>query len=348
MLLTIARTGEGLSSGLWRCLAVPLCELGTSELTRLLFFSRVVLLQMANVIGQSLGYGKKDGTEVLGPTVGPTTAGEISGKTGVELDDALYEVGLPVAYRPFPVKEGPLADTIRTMGMQERALLVQASRCRVAMARLAMLQKIMAGRALQARESKEVERWKVSSVTMQKQLKHYLGTAGKEIAELLGEQSYGSANRIRDIDEMSAVTPDHHSEDDDAIASAKRRLSEIADGPTIRKSDGSLSSKSLDPDESADVQDKKMEDEVMLSDVAARLAKPQPQQQPQPGTGSYTPTTWSGAASVKQRPSISPPKSTGKAIFATDLEDKYRVATYEVREGGVGGSLHARRRGGCR
>ncbi len=50
----------------------------------------------------------------------------------------------------------------------------------------------------------------------------------------------------------------------------------------------------------------------------------------QPTLGPYAPATWSGAAALKQRPSISPPKTVvGKALFAQALEQKYRVATYE-------------------
>ena len=60
---------------------------------------------------------------------------------------------------------------------------------------------------VQVSEQQEVERWKVSSVTMQKQLKQYMGKAGKELAEMLGEKPLGTLS-AEDLQDMSAVTPD--------------------------------------------------------------------------------------------------------------------------------------------
>ena len=149
---------------------------------------------MASAIGQTFGYTKKDdgGGVPDGPTMGPTT------KREDEEEGAVSKIGLPASYKPFAVTEGPLAETMRTIATQERELLLQASRCRVAMARLDMLQKIMASRACTAKEEKEVERWKMSAQTMQKQLKNYLATAGKEVADLLGEKSLGAVNKDLD------------------------------------------------------------------------------------------------------------------------------------------------------
>jgi hypothetical protein len=62
-----------------------------------------------------------------------------------------------------------------------------------------MLQKIMASRECSAKEQKEVERWKVSSVTMQTQLNKYLGTAGRDLAELLGEKSMANAGKASEV-----------------------------------------------------------------------------------------------------------------------------------------------------
>ena len=142
--------------------------------------------QVASAIGQTLGYSSKKDI-VDGPTTGPTT-----GPTSVGLS---YKVGLPVSYQPFPVSEGPLAESMRMIATQERSLLVQASRCRVALYRLDMLQKIMASRACSAKEQKEVERWKISAVTTHKQLDKYMGAAGKEFAKILGEKSMTSAGK---------------------------------------------------------------------------------------------------------------------------------------------------------
>jgi len=191
-----------------------------------------------------------------------------------------------------------------------------------------MVQKIMASRSLQPKEEKEVERWKIASVTTQRHLKNYLGTAGREVADLLGEKSLNTMHKEADLDGMSSVTPDHHSEDDDAIAAAKRRMKEIIqDGPTIRTKDGSLATKSATnmqlgantpPGEIAAARADAAADEHYTSWSGA-----------QPTQGPYATTTWSGAAGVKQRPSISPPKALGRAIYAQPLEDKYRVATYD-------------------
>jgi hypothetical protein len=133
---------------------------------------------------------------------------------------------------------------------------------------------------------------------------------------------------------MSSVTPDQHSEDDDTIAAAKRRLvaTEVVEGPTIRTKDGSLATKPA-------VQESTRMDDVDASptpsppgELAQKIASAEGGQTThagkQPTQGPYAPTTWSGADRTKQRPSISPPKSVGKAIFARALEDKYRVATY--------------------
>ena len=308
------------------------------------------VMQVAHSAGQKkLGLGGKS-QESEGPTVGPTVRSKDDGDAGGSLT-------LPSSYMPFAVSEGPLAEAMRLVAVQERALLLQASRCRVAMTRMDFLQKIMAARPLQVfhrsqserlcsmcalhswfcgvgvgvggvpwvlmssnavvqvSEQKEVERWKVSSVTMQKQLKQYMGNAGKELAEMLGEKPLGTLSS-EDLQDMSAVTPDHHSEDDDTVSTAKRRKA-VLDGPSVRKPDGSLGAKAASPDP----MDLAMEDETALMGQTG-IGK-------QPTQGPYAPTTWSGAASLKQRPSISPPKQIGKAIFAQPLEDKYRVATYE-------------------
>ena len=174
---------------------------------------------------------------------------------------------------------------------------------------------ICSNAVVQVSEQQEVERWKMSSVTMQKQLKQYMGKAGKELAEMLGEKPLGTLS-AEDLQDMSAVTPDHHSEDDDTVSTAKRRKA-VLEGPSVRKPDGSLGAKAASPDP----MDLAMEDETALMGQTG-IGK-------QPTQGPYAPTTWSGAASLKQRPSISPPKQIGKAIFAQPLEDKYRVATYE-------------------
>jgi len=283
--------------------------------------------QVASAIVQSLGYGKKaeaDAFEGMGPTTGPVTASAEEADTGLK-------VGLPVTYTPFHVKEGPMAESMRIIATQERALLVQASRCRMALARMDMLQKIMASRQPQPAEAKEIERWKVSSVTMQNQLKNYLGTAGREIAELIGEKSLGSVHQ--DLADVSSVTPDYHSEDDDAIAAAKRRMMDVADGPTIRTKDGSVANMKAATQvdtASGEIDDQAMGESLDLSDEGVAIAAPKMAAAgKQPTQGPYAPATWSGAASVKQRPSISPPKAVGKPVFAQELEDTYRVATYE-------------------
>lgn len=283
--------------------------------------------KVASAIGQSLGYGKKaeaDAFEGMGPTTGPVTASAEEADTGLK-------VGLPVTYTPFHVKEGPMAESMRIIATQERALLVQASRCRMALARMDMLQKIMASRQPQPAEAKEIERWKVSSVTMQNQLKNYLGTAGREIAELIGEKSLGSVHQ--DLADVSSVTPDYHSEDDDAIAAAKRRMMDVADGPTIRTKDGSVANMKAATQvdtASGEIDDQAMGESLDLSDEGVAIAAPKMAAAgKQPTQGPYAPATWSGAASVKQRPSISPPKAVGKPVFAQELEDTYRVATYE-------------------
>ena len=72
---------------------------------------------------------------------------------------------------------------MRMIATQEGALLVQASRCRVALTRLDMLQKIMASRECIAKEQMEVDRWKASSVTMQTQLNKYLGTTAVDLLQ---------------------------------------------------------------------------------------------------------------------------------------------------------------------
>ncbi len=92
-------------------------------------------------------------------------------------------IGLPASYQPFAVCEGPLAESMRMIATQERALLVQASRCRVALSRLDMLQMIMASCECSAKEQAEVERWKASSVTMQTQLNKYLGTTAVDLLQ---------------------------------------------------------------------------------------------------------------------------------------------------------------------
>jgi len=276
------------------------------------------LQQVASAIGQTLGYSSKKDI-VDGPTTGPTT-----GPTSVGLS---YKVGLPVSYQPFPVSEGPLAESMRMIATQERSLLVQASRCRVALYRLDMLQKIMASRACSAKEQKEVERWKISAVTTHKQLDKYMGAAGKEFAEILGEKSMTSAGKGSELDDMSSVTPDHHSEDDDTVAAAKRRLvdTEMVEGPTIRTKDGSLATK---PTVQLDSTPSPPGELAQQAPAAGKAQSKNTGIGMQPTQGPYAPTTWSGAATVKQRPSISPPKSVGRAIFARPLEDKYRVATY--------------------
>lgn len=281
--------------------------------------------KVASAIGQSLGYGKKADAEFegMGPTTGPATA--------LGQEDTGLKVGLPITYTPFRVEEGPMAESMRIVATQERALLVQASRCRLALARMDMLQKIMASRKPQPAEEKEIERWKVSSVTMQNQLKNYLGSAGREIAELLGEKSLGSMHQ--ELGDVSSVTPDYHSEDDDAIATAKRRMMNVADGPTIRTKDGSVANMNaaMQVDAAAgELDDTGMSEALDLSEEAVAIAAPKMAAAgKQPTQGPYAPATWSGAASVKQRPSISPPKAVGKPVFAQQLEDTYRVATYE-------------------
>jgi len=147
----------------------------------------VLFVQVANAIGQSLhlpGYAKKDSDAdmLMGPTTGPTLK-------KLSQPDTDCSIGLPAHYKQFVVPEGPLADTMHQIATHERTLLVQASRCRAALARLATLQKIMAARALDVKEAKEVERWKVSTLTLQRQLKHYSASAGKELSDLLGEKT---------------------------------------------------------------------------------------------------------------------------------------------------------------
>ena len=126
---------------------------------------------------------------------------------------------------------------------------------------------------------------------------------------------------------MSSVTPDHHSEDDDTVAAAKRRLvdTEMVEGPTIRTKDGSLATK---PTVQLDSTPSPPGELAQQAPAAGKAQSKNTGIGMQPTQGPYAPTTWSGAATVKQRPSISPPKSVGRAIFARPLEDKYRVATY--------------------
>ena len=109
------------------------------------------MMQVANSAGQKkLGLGGKS-QESEGPTVGPTVRSKDDGVGGSSLT-------LPSSYVPFAVSEGPLAETMRLVAVQERALLLQASRCRVAMTRMDFLQKIMAARPLQVFFRRQSER----------------------------------------------------------------------------------------------------------------------------------------------------------------------------------------------
>ena len=118
----------------------------------------------------------------MGATIGSTLS-ELSQKDMQCFSDWISCHGM------IYISEGPLAATMQQIAMHERTLVVEASRCRAALSRLVTLQKIMAARQHDLYEAKEVERWKLSTVIMQSQLSSYLGSAGNELSDLLGEKT---------------------------------------------------------------------------------------------------------------------------------------------------------------
>jgi hypothetical protein len=119
---------------------------------------------------------------IMGATIG-STLNELSQKDMQCFSDWISCHGM------IYISEGPLAVTMQQIVMHERTLLVEASRCRAALSRLATLQKIIAARQHDLYEAKEVERWKMSTVIMQSQLSSYLGSAGNELSDLLGKKT---------------------------------------------------------------------------------------------------------------------------------------------------------------
>ena len=125
--------------------------------------------------------------------------------------------------------------------------MMQASRCRAAAQRLIFIQQLFYTKIYskggepksQAELEEEVVRWRVSTFEMHRQLNKCLISAGKNFAELLGEAPLSLpdiSSRSSDLQGGldSAVTPEHHSEEDEEVSKAKAAISQ---GPTIRTID---------------------------------------------------------------------------------------------------------------
>jgi len=248
---------------------------------------------------------------VQGPTVRPVSAPSEDVIPSLAHSAAYLSNGQQYVYRPMAVEEGPLAECMRMIQTQERALLVQASRCRAAVARLSMIQRLMAGRGmagLDAKLASEVTQWKTSTKNMQVQLGHALSSAGKEVADLLGEKPLGLI-ATEETGDLSSVTPEYHSEDDDKVMEAKGKAMDVPQGPTIRNKQGALVSQgpSQGPTTAPLEQEKQQGPTVV------------PQKQP---VGA---ATWSHVSHA--HPSVSPPKHQVR-VFSPEVEAKYRVATF--------------------
>jgi hypothetical protein len=147
----------------------------------------------------------------------------------------------------------PLTELISMLQAQESALMMQASQCRAAAQRLIFIQQLLYSKVYtkggepknQAELEDEVVRWKVCTFEMHRHLNKCLQSAGKNFADLLGESKISlpeiSPAKSAELQGLldSAVTPDHHSEEDEDVKIAKVRQTAIlpADGPTIRAVD---------------------------------------------------------------------------------------------------------------
>jgi hypothetical protein len=147
----------------------------------------------------------------------------------------------------------PLSELISMLQAQESALMMQASQCRAAAQRLVFIQQLLYNKVYskggepknQAELEDEVVRWKVSTFEMHRQLNKCLLSAGKNFAELLGESKISlpeiSPAKSAEFQGLldSAVTPDHHSEEDDDVKNARVKQAVLVptDGPTIRAID---------------------------------------------------------------------------------------------------------------
>ena len=147
----------------------------------------------------------------------------------------------------------PLTELISMLQAQESALMMQASQCRAAAQRLIFIQQLLYSKVYskggepknQAELEDEVVRWKVCTFEMHRHLNKCLISAGKNFAELLGESKISlpeiSPAKSAELQGLldSAVTPDHHSEEDEDLKVAKVRKTAILapDGPTIRAID---------------------------------------------------------------------------------------------------------------
>jgi hypothetical protein len=147
----------------------------------------------------------------------------------------------------------PLTELISMLQAQESALMMQASQCRAAAQRLIFIQQLLYNKVYskggepknQAEVEDEVVRWKVCTYEMHRQLNKCLQSAGKNFADLLGESKISlpeiSPAKSAELQGLldSAVTPDHHSEEDEDVKNAKVRKTAILppDGPTIRAID---------------------------------------------------------------------------------------------------------------
>ncbi len=147
----------------------------------------------------------------------------------------------------------PLSELISMLQAQESALMMQASQCRAAAQRLVFIQQLLYSKVYskggepknQVELEDEVVRWKVCTFEMHRHLNKCFLSAGKSFADLLGESKISlpeiSPAKSAELQGLldSAVTPDHHSEEDEDLKIAKGRKSVILppDGPTIRAID---------------------------------------------------------------------------------------------------------------
>jgi hypothetical protein len=187
--------------------------------------------------------GGSTAESVPGPTTRPLTqaaqpASPFQGEQGSKLD--IKEMA------KTPIGSS-LSELISMLQAQESALMMQASRCRAATQRLIFIQQLFYTKIYskggepksQAELEEEVVRWRLSTYDMHRQLNKCLVSAGKNFAELLGELPLSlpdvgikSADLQGALD--SAVTPEHHSEEDEDVTKAKAAISQ---GPTIRTID---------------------------------------------------------------------------------------------------------------
>lgn len=195
------------------------------------------------------------GGPTTGPVgaVGPTTHSTLVGSVA----DEGYLTGFQaeeVKPQP-PVDEGPLAELMRMTQAQERGLLRQAIICRVAVARMATLQRIMLGREKEMNAGKqadqiqeELNNWKTRTLDMQFSLAGCLNTAGKSISDLVNEKPAGSYLSVTPKDYMVSEESSAVEEVAPKPATATRpqpKKQEIKlEGPSVRTVDGKL--KALD------------------------------------------------------------------------------------------------------